>query len=73
MEKSTKTILWILAFITLPITIPLTIISVGMLATAFLLILGIVSIYPFETIIVTAVFLIIFGLNSYFPPKNTNK
>ena len=73
MEQSTKTILWILAFITLPITIPLTIISVGMLATAFLLILGIVSIYPFETIIVTAVFLIIFGLNSYFPPKNTNK
>ncbi|MCK5616151.1 hypothetical protein KAR91_80550 [Candidatus Pacearchaeota archaeon] len=41
MEQSTKTILWILAFITLPITIPLAIISFGALITVLLIILGI--------------------------------
>lgn len=70
MEQSTKTILWILAFITLPITIPLTIISVGIVASAIFLILGIVCMYPVGTIIVIACLVVLAVLNKQYPVQN---
>ena len=51
MEQGTKTILWILAFITLPITIPLTIISIGIAITIILCMLTLFLLYIDEVLI----------------------
>jgi len=58
MEQSTKTILWIVAFITLPLTIPLAIISFGILLTALLLVLSI-FITLIREILIAAVIIVI--------------
>ena len=58
MEQSTKTILWIVAFITLPITIPLTIISMGIVLTVLFLILGLVALYIDEVLIMAIVIMV---------------
>lgn len=67
MEKSTKNILWIVAFITLPVTIPLTIISVGIVASAIFLIMGIICMYPVGTMIVIVCLVILAVLNKQYP------
>ena len=73
MEQSTKTILWIVAFITLPLTIPLAIISIGIVFTALCLVLGLIVAYPIHIGIIVAVLVILFGLNSWFPPTDNKK
>ena len=60
MEQSTKTILWIVAFITLPITIPLTIISCGILLTVLLLVLSIVIAFIDQILAGAAIMIILY-------------
>ena len=62
MEQSTKTILWVVAFITLPITIPLTIISIGIVLTILFLILGLVAVYIKEIVMATGIVILGYGV-----------
>lgn len=62
MEQSTKTILWIVAFITLPLTIPLTLISLSMAAGLFFIVLAVIMSWPIEIMTVTAIVVILYGV-----------
>ena len=60
MEQSTKTILWIVAFITLPLTIPLTLISLSMAAGLFFIVLAVIMSWPIEIMTVTTIIVILY-------------
>ena len=62
MEQSTKTILIILAVITLPITIPLAIISFGMILSVLYIILCIFLVFIKELLTATVIVIIIYGI-----------
>ena len=62
MEQRTKTILWIVAFITLPLTIPLTLISLSMAAGLFFIVLAVIMSWPIEIMTVTAIVVILYGV-----------
>ena len=62
MEQSTKTILWIVAFITLPLTIPLTLISLSMAAGLFFIVLAVIMSWPIEIMTVTTIVVILYGV-----------
>ena len=65
MEQNTKTILWVVAFITLPITIPLAIISFGIVASVFFLVLGFFVIYPHYLLIAILSIVIVWYIDRY--------
>lgn len=66
METNTKILLAILIVITLPITIPLVIISLGIIITAFMFVLGMLFMYPIEVIISVVLMVIGYGLYKWY-------
>lgn len=62
MEQSTKTILWIVAFITLPLTIPLAIISFGIIVSVLWLVLCIFLALIKEILIAAWIIIIIYAI-----------
>ena len=60
MEQNTKTILWVVAFITLPITIPLAIISAGIILSMFWVVLCIFLAFAKEILTAGAIVVVVY-------------
>jgi len=60
MEQSTKTILWIVAFITLPLTIPLAIISFGIVLSVLFIMFALFIALKEEILIAAMIVIIVY-------------
>lgn len=65
MEQSTKTILWVLAFITLPLTIPLALISLSIVIGFIFVVLAIIMSCPFEIMAILIIIVMIFVVSKW--------